>query len=257
MADRMGYKHFLNDRVGRAVVLSRTEIFTNSCHNPPGPGGGRFCSDELGSVGNNVSLSDLEQYHGERIPGLQRMIAEISKVHVMPDLYPKVTVEVWSDIRGGAAGGYEPGSKTIRLAEDSPFNQSSFVHEFGHHITLAEAGEGKTEFLIRVQNDPELRTWHDAVKATPQYAEMARVRAGGPGITAGQRDHAAYLMDARETFARSYAQWIEVKSGSGVLKFQHDKIMDRTKGIYQWEPKQFEPISAAMTAYFQKRGLLR
>lgn len=229
----------------------------NDCHSPED---GRFCSTELGSVGNNVSLVDLEDFHKERIPGLKRMVDEISKVHVMPDLYPKVSVEVWSSVARGAAGAYDPGSKMIRLAEDDGFNASTFVHEFGHHLTLAENGDSKSEFASRVIRDPELKEWLGAVKATPQFLKLHDTMRGGDGsvqITQGQRDHATYLADTRELFARSYAQWIQERSGSGVLKFQHDAIQKRTGGIYQWSDEEFKPIGLALDAWFTKKGLLR
>lgn len=219
--------------------------FYNDCHSE---GTGKFCSDGRSLVSVGVDLRDLRKHHGERISILQEVVDSVNSVVGVPEGYPEARVEIWSDLQG-AHGTYDPGGNVIRLSEDSEFNSSTLVHELGHHFTLAESGEGKMDFLKRVKKNPELNLWLEAVRATPQHKILLEREGAGS-------EHASYLRDSRELFARSYAQWIADRSGSGVLKSQHDFIRS-VDNLYQWSDSEFKPIGLALDNYFSSIGWLR
>lgn len=232
---------------------SRILNLANSCHNESD---GKFCSDGKALVEVGIDLRDLSKHFPERLGHLQRIVELISTVHGMPEGFADAKVEVWSNL-AGAKGAYVVGDNLIKLDEDSPeYAASVLCHEYGHHLTLSERGEGKVEFYQLLSKDPELKAWHNAVKATPQFAKMAKTE-GDIGEFADTRDHASYLKDPRELFARSYSQWIATKTGDAVLLKQHQMMRDETKGLYQWSSEEFEPIGKAMDAWFEKRGWLR
>lgn len=213
----------------------------NDCHSPED---GRFCS-----TGGGVDLSDLDRFHKERVPGLKRMLAVVDTVIDIPSDYPKARVEIW-DGMGGAAGSYLQSEKLIRLAEDSPFNASTIVHELGHHLSLAERGQTKMEFLNETYNDPNLREMDLAMRETPQWKRLFEAQGKG-------NEQASYMLDKRETFARIFTQYVAWKSGSGVLKFQIDAIQEKTQDNYHWDWNDFPSIGVHMDNYFKEKGWVK
>jgi hypothetical protein len=225
--------------------------FSNDCHDA----GGRFCAG-LSSVKDNARLSDVSKNYPERVGSLNAALSAIDSVHGLPAGFPPCSIEIWSEM-GGAKGAYNQGEHLIKLAEDAGAYQSSTLcHEFGHHITLGEKGQGKVEFYKELSTDPELKAWHNAVKATPQFLHFHNIE-GSVTATQDARDYASYLKDPRELFARSYSQWIATRSGNKTLLDQHAKLKNMADGMYQWSDSEFKPIGAALDAYFSKRGLLR
>lgn len=224
--------------------------FVNDCHNPED---GRFCSsgEALVSVKGNMNLSDIKKNYPERVGHLNRIVELIDKVHGVPEGFQNASIEIWSNL-GSASGAYVPGEGLIKLDAYSPeFNASTLLHEYGHHLTLSERGQSKTDFEGEVQQDIELRNWRDAVEQTPQYKELKRQdRDEGS-------ERASYLRDTRELWARSYSQYISTKTGDKTLLDQHKKMYEQTDGIYQWTNSEFEPIGRAMDAWFAKKGWLK
>lgn len=70
--------------------------------------------------------------------------------------------------------------------------------------------------------------------------------------------HVRYLLQAREVWARAYAQFIAVESGDPGMAANLDLELKK-QGIYksQWEPQDFEPIREAMRKIFKGQGWLR
>lgn len=206
-----------------------TEQFYNQCHNPTGEAGGQFCSD-------NIDTSALPHTYAPRI---NRVAKLINSVHQLPADFPKATV-IEADT-GNADGSYF--DKTIKLAAHSDNKEVTFVHEFGHHLSLSAEGNFSPEqFDQRVMETPTLRKWKAAVEATPTY-ENLRSRFLDHG-----EDYAGYLKDERELFARSYAQYITRKTNDSTLTDQMERIRSKNRD-FQWPDEEFGPIAEALEAH--------
>lgn len=237
--------------------MNRTQVlkFVNDCHSPSN---GQFCSDGslLTRVVDNVDLRDINKTHPERFGAMVRVMGIIDSIHGVPDGYPVASVEVWSEIGGGAKGAYNQGEHLIKLAEDSPeFAATTLCHEYGHFLSL-QSGEGKMDFLNKIKKDPSLNSWYDAVKSTPQFQKLNEMQ-GNSDLPRSVQDHADYLLDSRELFARSYSQFIATKSGDKTLVDQHKKMYEQTDGLYSWTDKEFEPIGAALESWLRGKGWMR
>lgn len=67
-------------------------------------------------------------------------------------------------------------------------------------------------------------------------------------------------MTERELFARSYAQYIALRSGDHVLLNQLDEVLkeDTVRDIViQWSVKDFMPVGQAFDILFRKQKWLR
>src|SRR5690606_5157174 len=74
---------------------------------------------------------------------------------------------------------------------------------------------------LTVKGEGPLGGWFEAVKNTQAYREIADIiklsREGSLLYTAREQQHANYLIDRLELFARSYHQYIAQKSGNATL----------------------------------------
>lgn len=218
----------------------RVEFF-NKCHTPEGPQGGQFCGD-------NIELTNLDSSEKKRI---NRAISAISKVHDLPLDYPKVYVEIaTSEDLGDDDGVYNSDENRILLKDQIEVGgpEITFVHEFGHHITLGQEGNySLNQFQDRIDRTPALSRWRDAVRATSTMQGIQeRADRGEP--------YFEYLNDDREVFARTYAQYIAKRSGDKTLLSQLQENQDNNPN-FTWPDSEFGPISAALDEYFKDRHL--
>lgn len=69
-------------------------------------------------------------------------------------------------------------------------------------------------------------------------------------------DHVRYLLTRHETFARSYSQYIAVKSKDPVLLKQLEAIWNEPIYPSQWAEDDSAPIENALDALFEGLGWL-
>lgn len=143
------------------------------------------------------------------------------------------------------------------------------VHEIGHFLDysgLGEAGE-----FGSVADDP-LGPWRAAVRqsaAAQRLGQLWRFTQGRAQGTPSAGDvvkyaveqrYIEYLLQNEELWARSYAQFIAVKSGHPALREQLDRRRQRPeRRLYyggQWDDDDFLPIQAEIEAAFRKKGWL-
>lgn len=70
------------------------------------------------------------------------------------------------------------------------------------------------------------------------------------------RDRLEYLLNPEEVLARSYSQWIALRSGSSLLRQQLD-VRRRSPYPEHWDDDDFEQIAEAFDALFESRGWKR
>jgi hypothetical protein len=221
-------------------------------------------------MGDRVVLEVAQRDTEEVVQQLEA----IQKVHRIPKQMPEITVKTGKMKEfGGYALHYDPiidsfageGIKLNRdaLRRDEPLD--SLVHELGHWLDAHFFDRKITGDRLRAMKQNELasgheddfREWRDAVKASD---EVRRLTAKG-----GSR--ASYTLSTRELFARSYEQWIALRSGNKALRRKHeimsgtknyvvgDRIKKGEKDLF-WTDESFAPIAEAFDRLFSTLGLL-
>ena len=130
------------------------------------------------------------------------------------------------------------------------------LHEIGHYLDwqgFGVDGEWASRF------DPRLEEWWQAVKATAAYAELDRLLNDLYAEGRISLRMASYFGSPEELWARSYAQWVAVRSGDVQLAAELDRAREywyAEAGPYlpeQWEDDDFAPIASALDRVFAER----
>ena len=195
----------------------------------------------------------------------KRALAAIDRVHLAAGL-PRIPLDTRRDDpryrghyrvkrnSGRALGiGIDP---TDRLPE------MTILHEIGHFIDHQALGDPGSWASTR---HLELLAWRQTVAATSSInrlheflrlndLELALIT--GSGKVSQHRDDVRYLLAYTETWARSYAQYIIVRSGEQVLLDQ--LATERTSGdviwdLGQWSDEDFEPLATVIEALFRRK----
>lgn len=198
--------------------------------------------------------------------GVDHGMAAIAKVHGVPASIPNVPVKVKNHL-GGANGMYliwNPwGGNEIHVAKQGAHGAAaSTVHEYGHFLDHHMHGDGKPTLggLGTVRRTPELKGVMTAIHRSE--AAKSLVKRHQENIERGNYRHiqaSRYLLMQPELYARAYAQWIGLRSGSThVQGGVHE--MREAWGQYgyaaQWSDRDFAPIAREFDRMFARRGLL-
>lgn len=139
------------------------------------------------------------------------------------------------------------------------------VHAIGHF--LDHHGIGPTKIMVSNWS-LVLLPWREAIRATRSFqrltalkaarVELARSRSADPLITA-ELAYLHYLLRYTELWARSYAQFIAVRSGEPMLVADLDARRASESGIadhLQWDDDDFVPVAAEFETVFRGLGWL-
>jgi hypothetical protein len=185
-----------------------------------------------------------------------------------------------TDDDGGALGVfYRRGDAAwkITLNPDGGRKRSTLVHEIGHFVewsgipldekhTIRRPKKGAVRDFAR---DPLTADWYkavrasDASKANRAAARLKTVDVTTPGGTTYRhtvdKKYMRYLNSGVEEFARSYTQYVALRSKDQALKDEVHDLIDRGDRTYyrtQWDYRDFEPIARAFDALFLALGWL-
>lgn len=201
----------------------------------------------------------------------------IDEVHASPDGMPAIPIQQTSGEKTLGAYRY-----TTRAGDAMDLNVSSakstqssvFTHEFGHYFDHQDFGKARSFSSVEAANgvpDAALKEWWDAVSESEAVKTLQglRPRKDNPVLKLTHvmddgrvidlrvdHDYVRYLLDPREVFARSYAQWIATETGdASMLK---EILEDGTFGPYpgQWSEEDFAPIAKAFRKVFKAAGLI-
>lgn len=219
-------------RRGLALRQKLRMQFVNNCQHAPYPAG-RFCEGGALDVVSGAA------------PGMVKgVLGLISEVHRVPSGRTKILVFI-DDIRQangqiyeGASGVMVPDKKTgkpsyIGISKDSPTPELTMAHEFGHYLD--------TEFGMLKADRKGRRPAHvqpvlDAIDDSAAY-QSSFIR------------KSPHKRTQNEAFARAYAQYIALRSGSEVMMAQI-----KSRQADHWTPEDFEPIAKAFDAMFEELG---
>jgi SPP1 gp7 family putative phage head morphogenesis protein len=139
----------------------------------------------------------------------------------------------------------------------------TLVHEIGHF--LDHMGVSSTTMMAS-RDDVATAVWREAAGQSRAIRRLVEqwekpydhgVELGGM-VSYPNRGYLEYLLSPEEVWARSYAQYIAVRSGdSRLLASIAAERTDPLYGARQWAAADFEPIAAAFDTLFERIGWLR
>lgn len=141
---------------------------------------------------------------------------------------PPLRVELTSSRR--ISGGYEHGRRIVvsRYAEHTGL---ALLHELGHAFDHHHRRDAATWASETEAFDP----WWRSVRSSRAFARL---------VSACRGEESAYWPTRRESFARSFAQWVAWCAGDADLRGELER---RAAGAgRQWEAEDFAPIAAAL-----------
>lgn len=152
----------------------------------------------------------------------------------------------------------------IKLSSHGTAREMTLAHEIGHFIDHQAVQRGQWAS----ETHAAFMAWVGAVQSTTAV-KLLREMLAGPGIiNDGQhqytvnRKYLRYLLDTREVWARSYAQYIATKSRDPAMIAQLRDMQQRIstapiKYQHQWSDDDFEPVLKSMDELFVKLGWMR
>lgn len=176
--------------------------------------------------------------HGRQVTsGLDAM----QKVHDIPPAMRGTTIVDGTKLPQGKYGWFRPGTRTMAI---SPGVQAPLttVHEMGHAMSFRVFG-GRGSVL---PSHPHLRN------AIEQTSEVRLLRSQRLTETNAKRIAALdYMLSDEELWARSYSQWVALKSGAPEMM----KALNVRRSMH-WADSDFGPIAQAVESVLRSKGLL-
>lgn len=150
----------------------------------------------------------------------------------------------------------------IRITAGGDHKELTLAHEIGHfldHHGLPGAGFSSARHEL-------MGGWRQAVRESKAYRSLHQLREGpefvdlpGGGTHRVNRGYLNYLMSDHEMWARSYAQWITIRSKEPELRRQLTMLVARDRGealgyMRQWDDDDFEAIAVAIDDVMKEVG---
>ncbi|MFT5548581.1 MAG: hypothetical protein ACI9CO_000496 [Candidatus Azotimanducaceae bacterium] len=160
-----------------------------------------------------------------------------------------------NDIRSTPFLGYyapNPSARHIGIVEAGGHKEMTAAHELGHFLD----DKGLPSKGMSSVAHKDLQGWRLAAFNSESYQTLERLNT----LTTDRefKAHLKYLIEPEEVWARSYAQYIAVKSGSNKTLGQLDRLRHvdakRINIPRQWPDADFEAISASIDELFIKIG---
>lgn len=207
---------------------------------------------------------------GKARVAIDRALAAIDRVHGDGNL-PEIPVRAVR-LRDGVMGRYRyggmPQKSEIHIGTRTPAEHApaTIVHEIGHY--LDHLGLPGSRFTSADPDFMDLfEEWHTAARDSRAIQRLIDQRwnperyeipmPGGFSIRP-QRGFLDYLVTTEEVWARSYTQYVAVRSGDDMLRAViAEERRDVMYGSSQWDDDDFEPIARAIDRLFKALGWLR
>lgn len=201
------------------------------------------------------------------------VIQSIESVHQVP-LAPILVPVSREYITDGNGAYYDAPNEPLRIVviPTAICPELTLVHELGHlldHQLLETPGSYASE------NSPLLENWKRRIETSEAFqtlnATSTFIEQGESEVVVELPDGkfytfefnelnirmVQYLLNPCELFARSYAQYIALRSQHNVLRYGlnvQQTALSRAVIPRQWENEDFEPIAEAFDALFHQQG---
>jgi hypothetical protein len=179
-----------------------------------------------------VESVTLPLRRGPRAAELERALGAAASA--LPAALPRLDVSLTRSRR--YSGGYDHAGR-IELSRHAEHLGLALLHELGHAVDHLVLGRGRA-FASETDG---LRAWWQAVQSSEAYARITRACADD-----------GYWRSRRETFARSFAQWVAGRAGDAGLLAELER---RAAGAgRQWRADDFSPIGRTLDAVLLRRA---
>jgi SPP1 gp7 family putative phage head morphogenesis protein len=187
---------------------------------------------------------------------LERVLVEIDRLHgdgALPKI-PVVNLTTGKKTTHGHFARFKSGKAAeIAVRATGHHAELTFAHEIGHFLDGYGIGPGNyASNMLHVR----VRDWHAAVMRSDAFKHLQALLKDP--IADGK--HLNYLLEPTEVFARSYAQWVAVRSGNTAMLAQLAEMRIRGTGVYysrQWDDADFEPIAVEFDRLFRSLGWIK
>jgi hypothetical protein len=181
---------------------------------------------------------------------LRLAVEAIDRIHGVGHL-PRIPMEFRNQL--GMYGRFDFDEMTgepIRILIDrrAPHRAFVAVHEIGHFLDMTEFGEGPN---FGSGLNPLTSDWLLAVTSSEVYLKLSALCSLEPSF------ELLDLLRAEELWARTYAQYVAIRTGSHELLNGVHTWQSSTRSLHiplQWEHNDFENIAEAFDALFSKLG---
>jgi hypothetical protein len=196
--------------------------------------------------------------------GVEAGLHSISAVHSIPQTMPRVPVKVLL-LAANTNGRYLIGdAKTseVHINRICAGPRATTAHEIGHYLDHHLWGTGKPGLsnMGTHQRAEELEPLMRAIYNTPSARRL--VQQAQNAVVNGDVARVAvcrYLLTPTELFARSYAQYIAIRSGNPAMRLDvraYPTSWSKYGYAAQWQDHEFGAIAHEMDRLLQRRGLL-
>lgn len=223
-------------------------------------------------LGDSLIISEQNTSITER---LETAVDAINKVHGSKNM-PTIPINVTSNIsraNGNFQPAYEDKDVFIGINVEGDDLEITLVHEVGHFIDYR--GIGKTKMTAGTEDgysstEKIFSEWNTAIDNTEAIQKLKKLQSNPTSSTVEVNSkgktynlnvdppYVSYLLEKKEIFARSYAQYIAVRSGDTTLLSQINAKANNERGYpSQWKAEDFEEVAIAMDNIFKKKGWLQ
>ena len=143
----------------------------------------------------------------------------------------------------------------IALRPGTHHPRLNLVHEVGHFLDHQAIGMPGT---FASANHAAFERWRETVQTTDAVARLRAVAAQSRNRRA--IDYADYLLGVEEMWARSYAQFVTIRSGQSELMVElreKQRRSSRSSLPVQWDETDFLPVEESVAILFRDIGWMR
>jgi hypothetical protein len=176
-------------------------------------------------------------------------LGRIGRLHRVPDTLAHLPVRASDAQSYFGAYHFTPTSPGhIDVARHGDHKALTFAHEFGHYLDH-QLLSGSAGTWGSASDAPAMAGWRDAI----DRSAATKALQGMPSDRLSR-----YYLRRDEQWARSYAQWVAVRSGDTEMIDEAAAITKvvGARGHSQWAEADFKEIASAIDEIFRTRGLL-
>lgn len=215
---------------------------------PAGFSIGRFLRFDRNSVWSedfNAVVNAIDRVHG-----VGKAIPEIPILHAGNDgMTFKGATDAWFHFNSDANGEIVPGSISVRIGASN--RHIKVLHEIGHFLDSCMLSPATFSSVSAI----ELDDWRVAILRSRLYVELTSIESGLHGQ---ERERLTRARQIDELWARSYAQYVTMRSGDPALRndIEETRIARIANLRYplQWVDHDFAVIADTIDALLRRLG---
>ncbi len=187
-------------------------------------------------------------------------ISAANSLHRLPSGIPPAKVVVDPTLQSNSPGFYDLRNGELHISTVADTPSMTFLHEAGHYLSHRALGTPGTMGALA----PEMAGWLAAVGRTDSVQILLRLLdldtmplrlpTGETILLDVDHGYVRYALNPEEIWARSYAQWVALRTGDAKLLRELD--LDAGQNVYpmQWDDADFEAVARAIDELMETLG---